>query len=172
MNWIAFVNRSSVSQTLGTSAWRALCIFAWLIAAANVSQAADRTYVNPRFGTTITYPDAIFTTQDPAPENGDGARWRAADGAELAVWGQNNVLDSTPESLADEITATIEKVTYRKVGARWMVVSGYDGDVIIYHRAEIGSDDVIHSFELRYPSSLSKHYDALAGKIADSLIGP
>jgi hypothetical protein len=172
MNWIAFVNGRSVIEAAGINARRTLCILVWLIAAANASQAADRTYVNPRFGTTITYPDAIFTSQDPEPENGDGARWRAADGAELAVWGQNNVLDSTPASLADEIAGTIEMVTYRKVGARWMVVSGFDGDIVVYHRAEIGSDDVIHSFEMRYPASLSKHYDALAGKIADSLIGP
>jgi hypothetical protein len=136
------------------------------------AHAGERTYVNPRFGTTITFPDAVFTNQDPAPENGDGARWRAADGAELAVWGQNNVFNSTPESLADEVAAAIGKVTYRKIGARWMVVSGYDGDIVVYHRAEIGSDDVIHSMELRYPANLSKHYDVLAGKIADSLIGP
>ena len=136
------------------------------------AHAGERTYVNPRFGTTITYPDAIFTKQDPAPENGDGARWRAADGAELAVWGQNNVLDWTPETLADDVASTVEMVTYKKVGARWMVVSGYDGDIIVYHRSEFGSDAVIHSMELRYPASLAKHFDPMAGRIADSLIGP
>ncbi len=150
----------------------ALVMIAGLMAVATAAAGSERTYVNPRFGTTITFPDAIFTKQDPEPENGDGARWRAVDGAELAVWGQNNVFDSTPESLADDVAAAIGKVTYRKVGARWMVVSGYDGDIVVYHRAEIGSDDVIHSMELRYPAALSKHYDVLAGKIADSLIGP
>ncbi|MGB8816427.1 MAG: hypothetical protein WCC66_00730 [Rhizobiaceae bacterium] len=134
--------------------------------------AANRTYVNPRFGTTITFPDAIFTTQDPPPENGDGARWRAPDGAELAVWGQNNVLDYTPDTLADFISQDMEKVTYRSVSARWMVVSGLIGNMIVYHRAEFGSQGVIHTMELRYPAAQAKHYDTLAGRIADSLIGP
>jgi hypothetical protein len=134
--------------------------------------AADRTYVNPRFGTTVTYNAAIFTTMDQAPENGDGARWRAPDEAELAVWGQNNVLDFTPESLADFVSKDIEEVTYRKVGARWMVVSGLVDGKIVYHRAEFGSRGVIHSMELRYPTALRQHYDPMASRIADSLIGP
>jgi hypothetical protein len=142
------------------------------LSAVSGAAASDYTYANPRFGTTITFPDSIFTKIDPEPENGDGARWRAEDGGELAVWGGYNTLDFTPETLADFIAKDIENVTYRKVGARWMVVSGLDGGTIVYHRAEFGSGGVIHSMELRYPAALAKHYDALAGKIADSLIGP
>lgn len=138
----------------------------------SAAMASDYTYANPRFGTTITFPDAIFNEADPEPENGDGARWRAADGGELAVWGEYNALDFTPSTLADFIAKDLDKVTYRKVGARWMVVSGFDGDVIVYHRAEFGSGGVIHTMELRYPAALNQHYDRLAGKIADSLIGP
>jgi hypothetical protein len=134
--------------------------------------AADRTYVNPRFGTTITYNAAIFTTMDPPVENGDSASWSAPDGGKLLVWGQNNVLDFVPDTLADDVASRFEKVTYRMVGARWIVVSGFAGGKIIYHRAEFGSRGVIHSMELSYPSALSKHYDALASRIADSLIGP
>lgn len=147
-------------------------VFLGALLVATATFAADRTYVNPRFGTTITFNDAIFTVMDPAPDNGDGARWRAPDGGELAVWGQNNVLDFTPETLADFVSEGIAEVTFRKVGARWMVVSGFAGDRIIYHRAEFGSRGVIHSMELRYPASLRKHYDLLAGRIAESLIGP
>jgi hypothetical protein len=148
-----------------------LALLTGLLAGTGAS-ASDYTYANPRFGTTITFPDSIFTEAMPASENGDGKRWRAADGGELAVWGGYNTLDFTPETLADFISKDIKNVTYRKVGARWMVVSGFDGDIIVYHRAEFGSGGVIHSMELRYPASLGKHYDALAGKIADSLIGP
>jgi hypothetical protein len=153
--------------------WRcAIAVYAFLISAMTAAHCAERTYANPRFGTTITYNDAIFTTQDAPPENGDGARWRAEDGGELAVWGGYNTLDFTPSSLADFIGQDFDKVTVRKVGARWMVVSGLDGETIVYHRAEFGSEGVIHSMELRYPAGMSGHYNALAGKIADSLIGP
>ncbi len=149
-----------------------LLVFLTVLTSGWSASASDYTYSNPRFGTTITFPDSIFTGSDPEPENGDGKRWRAADGGELAVWGEYNALDFTPTSLADFIAKDIDTVTYRKVGARWMVVSGFDGDVIVYRRAEFGSQGVIHSMELRYPSALSTHYDRLAGKIADSLIGP
>ena len=134
--------------------------------------AADKTYVNPRFGTTITFSDAIFSRTEPAPENGDGQRWSSPDGATLAVWGQFNILDQTPATLADFVSQSIPKVTYRKVGSNWMVVSGFDGEMIVYQRGEIGREGIIHSMELRYPASLAAHYDKLASRIADSLIGP
>ncbi len=147
----------------------ALLVLSFSIAAA---YAGNKTYVNPRFGTTITFPDAIFTKSEPAPENGDGQRWTTSDGASLAVWGQNNTLDFTPETIADFVAKDFGEITFRKVGSRWMVVSGYVGTDIIYHRAEFGRDGVIHSMELRYPVALRKHYDTLSGIIADSLIGP
>ena len=134
--------------------------------------AADRTYVNPRFGTTVTFPGEVFPKSEPAPENGDGQRWSSPDGASLAVWGQYNVLDETPDTLADSVGQTIAKVTYRKVGSNWMVVSGFDAEMIVYHRGEISRSGTIHSMELRYPAALAKHYDRLASRIADSLIGP
>ncbi len=137
-----------------------------------VALAANRTYVNPRFGTTITYPDAIFTKVEPDAANGDGRKWTAPDGATLTVWGQNNTLDFTPETIADFVAKEVDEVTYRKVGSRWMVVSGFDKGDAFYHRAEFGSGGVIHSMELRYSANLRQHYDRLAGIIADSLIGP
>jgi hypothetical protein len=134
--------------------------------------AADKTYVNPRFGTTITFPDTIFTQSEPDAANGDGRKWTTPDGATLSVWGQNNVVDFTPMSIADFVAKDIDEVTYRKVGSRWMVISGIDNGLIVYHRAEFGSRGVFHSMELRYTAETRQHYDRLAGTIADSLIGP
>lgn len=146
--------------------------FLAFIFTATAGFAADKTYVNPRFGTTITFPAEIFSKAEPKPENGDGQRWSAPDGATLAVWGQYNALDDTPDTLADSVSQSIPKVTYRKVGSNWMVVSGFDGEVIVYHRSEFSRSATIHAMELRYPVALAKHYDRLAGRIADSLIGP
>jgi hypothetical protein len=144
----------------------------FLAVSMSIAWAANRTYVNPRFGTTITYPDAIFSQIAPDAINGDGKAWTAVDGATLTVWGQNNVLDFTPTSIADFIAKDIDDVTYRKVGSKWMVVSGFDDSAIVYHRAEFGSAGVIHSMELRYAANVRQHYDRLAGIIAESLIGP
>jgi hypothetical protein len=147
-------------------------VFCVGITATTGMSAAERTYVNPRFGTTISFNDAIFTKMQPEPDNGDGASWSAPDGGRLLVWGQNNVLDFTPTTLADDVASSLDQETFRKVGSRWMVVSGFDDGEIVYHRAEFGGRDVIHSMEMRYPANLAGHYDRLASRIADSLIGP
>jgi hypothetical protein len=160
-----------VAKTKFRSSWH-IAISFLLIFGSQSAFASDKTYVNERFGTTITFPIEVFATQDAPPENGDGARFMAADGALLAIWGQNNALDYSPTELADLIAADIDEVTYRSVGARWLVVSGFDDKAIVYHRAEFGANGVIHTMELHYPIALRKQYDRLAGKIADSLIGP
>ena len=49
------------------------------------AQADSLTYVNDRFGTTLTFPVDIFDRIDPPPANGDGRRFRSEDGAELAA---------------------------------------------------------------------------------------
>ena len=149
-----------------------ITVFFATISGFTPANAENKTYVNPRFGTTVSYPDDVFTKAEPAPENGDGITLLSKDGASLRIWGQNNAQDYTPNSLADLVSEDLKKVTYRKVGAKWMVISGVEGTDIIYHRAEFGSQGTIHSFELRYPSALSKHYNRLAEAIADSLIGP
>ena len=72
-----------------------------LLGAATAAQADSLTYVNDRFGTTLTFPLDIFDGIDPPPANGDGRRFRSADGAELAAYGRFNALDQTPETLIE-----------------------------------------------------------------------
>lgn len=151
---------------LGTTALLVLAI------SATLSVAADRTYVDPRFGTTISFPDAIFTPTLPSAANNERRQWTAKDGAILTVWGQNNTLDLTPTSMADLIAKEMDEVTLRKIGSKWMIISGLDNGTIVYHRAEFGSRETIHAFELRYSAEFRVPYDRLASKISDSLIGP
>ena len=151
---------------------RAVLISGLLAAQAWPAAAADRTYVNPRYGTSVTYPDAVFSVAAQQSENGDGQRWTSPDGAELAVWGQYNALGFTPSEQAEFIAGEIGAESYRKIGPRWTVISGVKDGIIIYHRAEFGADDVIHSMEMRYPEAAKARYDRLVGRIADSLSGP
>jgi hypothetical protein len=132
-------------------------------------------YVNSRFGTSVTYPDEIFTEPMPLPENRDGMTWRAADGASLAVFGAYNVLELTPADIADQESKSDSptyEVTYRRVAEDWVVVSGTDGDAIFYKRYEFGAADIIHSLILTYPASARSTYDRLVGRIGESLYGP
>lgn len=148
-----------------------------VIAAALASPAlADpHTYVNARFGTSITFPDEIFSQPQPEPANGDGMTWRSADGASLAVYGSYNVLNLTPGALADQASTSDSpdfQVTYRQVKGDWAVISGHAGDMIFYQRLELGADDVIHGMLLKYPTTQRTAYDRLAGSIAATLNGP
>lgn len=143
-----------------------------LAIAVSSALAANRTYVNPRFGTTITFPDAIFTQLERDQSDGDGSTWSAPDGATLRVWGQNNTQDLTPSEIADLVAQGFDTVNYRKIGSKWMVISGLDNGALFYHRAELGARGVIHSFEMRYSENTRAHYDRLASMIAESLIGP
>ena len=137
--------------------------------------AAPLTYTNARFGTTVTFPDEVFTEQMPEPENGDGATWLAEDGGSVAVWGMNNALEQTPKGLIDEARARSDvgyQVTYSTSGTNWAVLSGFEDGWIFYERFEFGAEDVIHGLLIKYQPSTRAIYDPLVGPIAASLGGP
>lgn len=146
-------------------------------AAATGPAAADTiTYTNARFGTSVTFPAELFDATLPPPQNGDGRTFLSEDGASLAVFGQNNALMVTPETLADEASQPHGRagfeVTYRRTGRDWVVLSGFEAGDVFYQRWEFGADDVIHSFLLKYPAELKPVYDRFVGPIANSLQGP
>ena len=135
--------------------------------------AGQQTYVNDRFGTSIAYPDDVFTKRMLPPENGDGQSWQAPDGATLLAFGRYNVSNETPKSIvAAAKKDSSRKVTYSKSGKDWAVLSGIETGSIFYERYLFGKDDVIHTVVIGYPPELAKKYDALVGPIAKSLSGP
>lgn len=154
-------------------AWLALAVLAALCA---VSTADSLTYENSRFGTRISFPSDVFDVIDPPPANGDGRLFRSADGAELAVYGQHNALDRTPDgmlaSARSEAAGREREVTYGASGKDWVVISGYEDGTVFYERHEFGANDTIHSMVLRYPEARKTIYDGLAGAIAGTLEGP
>lgn len=139
------------------------------------AEADDVTYSNDRFGTSVTFPAELFDQRMEPPVNGDGMTWTSRDGASIAVWGTNNALDLTPQSLAELETARDTPrydVTYHRVGSDWLVLSGYDEGLIFYERFVFGSNDVIHGVLVKYPASLRSTFDPLVGSIASSLKAP
>jgi hypothetical protein len=137
--------------------------------------AEPRTYVNERFGTSVTFPAEIFVDHEEPPANGDGLTFISRDGASLAVFGMYNSLDDTPASLADRLSTDngpSYKLTYRRVGDDWIVLSGRDEGLVFYDRYEFSRDDIIHGMSLRYPVDLKLRYDRLASEIAATLSGP
>lgn len=129
-------------------------------------------YVNARFGTSIEYPSDIFAPLPP-PENDDGRRFSSADGrAQFVVYGAHNALGETLDSLmaGDIADGGYERVTYRRKGRDWYVLSGYRAGGIFYRKVLLdGGAEVIHGFEIDYPVVEKMRFDTIVARMAGSL---
>lgn len=130
-----------------------------------------RTYRNPRFGTTIEYPDR-FRPGRP-PENGDGLSFTSADGAAFSVWGSHNSLEhdlSGLESFARENLSKDQRIAYEARGANWFVLSGSQGNKTFYQRNLLSHHQrIVNGFEISYPSRLNVPYDPIVRRMSRSL---
>jgi hypothetical protein len=130
-----------------------------------------RTYRNPRFGTSIEYPDR-FRRGRP-PENGAGLGFTGADGASFTVWGSHNALDHDLkglEAFIRENRTAGERITYDARGSDWFVIAGTDGDQIFYERYLLSHRGaIVNGFAIRYPARLRKKYDTIVTRMSRSL---
>jgi hypothetical protein len=131
-----------------------------------------KTYKNERFGTTIEYPADKFIPQPP-PDNGDGLRFIATDGAEFTVSAIHNVLDqklAALESAALKDRPLDEKITYRNRGPRWFVLSGMKADDVIFYERHLLSHrgKIINDLEIIYPARLRSIYDPIVTRMSKS----
>lgn len=129
-------------------------------------------YHNGRFDYSISYPADILLPQGEA-ENGDGQKFISKDGkAELIVYGSNNALD---QSLKDTYQKAISgsggskdrKVTYKKLGDHWFVVSGTDKGKIFYRKTFL-KNDAFQTFEITYDQNQKASFDKITEKISKS----
>jgi serine/threonine-protein kinase len=148
-------------------------LFATLWLVLPVAHAATwRTYHNPRFGTTADVP-AEWIPQPP-PENGDGLIFLSPDHrAQIAISGILNM-----GTIAEEIASRAEpnegeSVTYTKVGASSVVVSGLKGkDRIFYRRSMLSCRTQIwNSLSIEYPASEKLTFDRVVQRASSSLRG-
>lgn len=129
-----------------------------------------RTYRNPRFGTTIEYPDR-FRPGRP-PENGAGLGFASADGASFTAWGSHNSLEHDLAALEAFIRENYEggeRITYDARGSNWFVLAGTAGDSIFYERYSLSHrGTIVNGFAIRYPARLRKEYDAVVTRMSRS----
>jgi hypothetical protein len=151
---------------------------AWLLAAVGGASADERwtTYVNDRFGTTLSYPADVFALQPP-PENDDGRTLVAADGAKILVFAGYNVANDTLASKRASLKGLDYALTsYNATGKNWFVVSGHRTiggvDSIFYEKYVVSAADVIHSLIVTYPARLKARYDPIVDRVAASFAGP
>jgi hypothetical protein len=152
---------------------------AWLAAAACGASADDRwtTYVNDRFGTSLSYPVEIFVMQPP-PENDDGRTLVAADGAKILVFGGYNVDNETLASKRASLSGDdYGRIAYNATGKNWIVVSGHRAiggvDSIYYEKYIVSTaSETIHSLIVTYPAKSKARYDPIVDRLAASFAGP
>jgi hypothetical protein len=146
-----------------------LITFAWEAAAETW-----KVYANARYGTVAEYPADRFRPGRP-PDNGDGQRFMARDGAELAIFGGFNIDNytlGTYEQFLRSGSSDYQNVTYRTTGENWLVLSGYRDDSIFYEKYIFakGKDvDVIHGLVVTYPRAAKAVYDPIVARMAQSL---
>jgi hypothetical protein len=140
-----------------------------LAAAAGMAQAPAgwRTYTNVRFQYTVCYPDGLVPQGE--ADNSDGQKFLAADGAELIVYGRNNVLNEPLRdvlaAIGSRLAGASGEVTYKVLKPDWFVVSGRNGATVFYAKT-LSSHGQFKSFELTYAASAAAVYDPVIGRLA------
>lgn len=122
-------------------------------------------YCNARFDFCVDVP--LAWEQQEAPTNGDGATFTDSAGMTLTVSGNLNPLLLNVSEAMQQAAKPFSKVTYRKQGKDWFVLSGYVGDQIVYLKEYVG-DTEINSLRLEYPKARKQHYDAEVNEVVKS----
>jgi hypothetical protein len=144
-------------------------VFSLLAASAAQSQ-TFRIYANERFGTTAEVP--ATWKADPPPENGDGLIFRSPDGrASITVSGSLHIADSIEEEMRSyERPVSGGKITYRRRGARSLVISGTRGETIFYDKHLLSCrDQVWNNLYIEYSARERSAYDAMVVRVSRSL---
>jgi hypothetical protein len=131
-----------------------------------------QSYRDPQYGYSIDVPYGLFN------EDNGGGQYKGMmlsaieGGGQIQIYGGYNAQHADPATLARVLSGTdrVKQVTYRAGGSNWLVLSGYygkaqggvAGDVIFYTKFMFNPDHTILSaFEVSYPASEKRRYDAL-----------
>ncbi len=138
---------------------------------AYVAPTSGTTYVNERYGYSMSYPAGLFVAEREA-DDGDGRKFHAKHGdADMLVFGSNSALGQTPSDMAADAAQTCgrQPVTYRVVKSGLVAISCVTDDhKIFYHKALIHGD-VITTFEMNYPASEQARWNPVCASVAGSL---
>lgn len=123
-----------------------------------------QTYVNGRFGMTLSYPATLFTPSQ-RPQNGDGRHFIGED-ARLETFGWVNEAQEGPASLKSRLIGSegYDNLTKSEATGSWLVLSGTRGTNVIFERYMFVGD-TIQAFGMEYPAALRTLYDPILKSI-------
>ena len=138
---------------------------------AQTKQTTYKTYYNPRFEYSISYPVGILYPQEIAA-NGDGRKFLSKDNQTvMLVYGQENVQRQTLSQLykeeSREDSHTGKVVTYKMLKNNWFVVSGYEDGRVFYQKTIYRNDEFLTS-RIEYPEAQKEVFDSITATIAKS----
>ena len=135
-------------------------------------------YRHPVFGYEIDIPYTIFP---PVGDDRDRLVFERPDGqSRLTIYGEDNV-DRLPLSeIARELEASplVSKVTYRKLGKSWVVLSGHltpagAAEQIFYLKLMMSADRQRYAvFAINYPRSEKTRFDTIVDRLEASFRPP
>ena len=134
--------------------------------------AADATYVNARFGYSISYP-ADLLVAEPESDNGDGRAFHARRGtARMLVWASNNVLAESPAALARQAERECagQSASYRLVKPAVAAVSCTTSRGDVFYEKTLIRGDVLTSILVTYPAQEKAAWDAVVARISKSMV--
>ncbi len=145
----------------------------FVIANFALAQTSYYQYCNARFNFCIEYPNT-FKGQGES-DNGDGQEFISPDGkAYLLVFrdGREVMYESDSECknqsfLTDVTSDETKKVTYKKMGDRFYVVSGYQGSSIFYQKTIFTNEGMVTAI-FTYPTSQKVKYDSYCVKVFET----
>jgi hypothetical protein len=120
-------------------------------------------------GTAVQYPREVFPV--PAGQGTPpGPMLQSADGhARLHVFTLANERHASPaEFIRRAVTDQHERLSYKRVTGRFLVFSAAEGDLILYRRCNFAGG-AIHCFDVRYPRSEKRAWDARVTRMSYSL---
>lgn len=126
------------------------------------------TYRIPETGTTVDIPAAIFT-QDAGKPDGEGQRFRSADGrADLTVQAVPRTGDSPAAFLAKKKPPS--GIVYKRITPRFFVVSSVKRGTIWYDRCNFALR-YVHCVLINYPAAEKRQWDGVVTRISSTLRG-
>jgi hypothetical protein len=127
------------------------------------------TYVNKRYGFTLSYPTARFRPQEPLSE--EGRVWTSPDGSAKLLAGalanaEGMTLSGYRDFLLKESYSGAE-VDYAPLRDTWFVLSGTRDGTIFYERVTFTCGGrLINSWAMLYPVGERQVYDRIVEKVA------
>jgi hypothetical protein len=140
-------------------------------AAAQVLDEETATYLNKRYGFTLTYPTTRFKPQEPLSE--EGRVWVSQDGNAKLLAG---ALPNPDGMKLGEYREFIKKqsyadanIDYAPMRESWFVLSGTRDGTIFYERVTFTCGGrLINSWAMLYPEGERKVYDRIVERVARS----